>query len=354
MTNEERWDIFSAKSEYDLIEFDAWGRFTFKNANTEVVSRPLVSESMFQQGFRPRYPDGKLFAVNISHDIDYLFLPNFTLGKRCRASLKELSQFNWRHALRYWHLDDPINPYYNIDKILKTEGEYGVKSSFYFLSLQPEDEDYNFETQNVKELFRMIVKSGGEVGLHGGHKAFLDLNRMQLEKSSLERSTNFAVNGYRNHYLKFSVPTTWVILEEANFSYDSTFGFPDHPGFRNGMCYPFFPYDRDRNKFLQVLEIPLLIMDATFIFYLKWSPDQAIEYCKKIIDQVQSIQGIVTILWHNNYYTKPWDKVIKALLSHCAKKNAWFCTGQELNDWWRHNKFCDQYASFGLEVPQHG
>lgn len=349
MTKRELWDFFSSKSEYSSLKKDELGRFIFRNSSVEITSKPTVSDFLFQKGFQPFYPKGKSFAVSLSHDIDHLFFPNFLYGKRLRQSVKEAMKFNWNSSVRYLNPNDRINPYFNIEKILEIEEKLGINSTFYFLSLRPGDRDFNFKTEEISDLFGKIIKQGSEVGLHGGHDAFFDLERLNIEKNELEKSAKIKVKGYRNHYLKFNVPNTWSILERAEFNYDTTFGFPDHPGFRNGMCYPFFPYDLDQGKFLDILEIPLVMMDASFIYHLKWKPEEVVNLGKKLIDQIQSIQGVVTILWHNNYYIKPWDKVLAELIDYCKEKDPWFCTGQELNDWWRKNKFCEKYFLYGLE-----
>ena len=50
--------------------------------------------------------------------------------------------------------------------------------------------------------------------------------------------------GYRNHYLRFKLPETWKYLADAGFEYDTTLGYSNALGYRNGMCHPFRPYDR--------------------------------------------------------------------------------------------------------------
>jgi hypothetical protein len=45
--------------------------------------------------------------------------------------------------------------------------------------------------------------------------------------------------------------------------YDTTFGYNDLVGFRNGMCYPFRPYNLNTASEVNILEIPLALMDGT-------------------------------------------------------------------------------------------
>jgi len=85
----------------------------------------------------------------------------------------------------------------------------------------------------------------------------------------LEKVLGKKIVGYRNHYLKFKVPETWGLPKEAGFKYDTTLGYADCVGFRNGMCHPFKPFDLNINSYINILEIPLIIMDRTLFDYMK-------------------------------------------------------------------------------------
>jgi peptidoglycan/xylan/chitin deacetylase (PgdA/CDA1 family) len=337
-----KWEIFQGSKNEGVRAF-------FRDRNPSEVSDPVVSQHLFGNGFRPHYPGGHPFAVCVSHDVDTLFRPGQKTKDRIKGSIREILEGRFGRALRYANVSDPINPNYNIEKVLDLERKYDVRSSFYFLSLQPGEEDFNYRPDDIAEVFGQVSAAGCEIGLHGGHQAFGDPVKIKQEKTLLEEASGKRIAGYRNHFLKFRVPDTWKYLEASAFEYDTTFAFPDQPGFRNGMCYPFFPYLEQEKRYSTVLEIPLHVMDASFMYYMKCSGEEADRVAKSIIDKVRRVNGVFTLLWHNDYFFKPWKGVFESLLRYCKENGAWFATGEEMRDWWVGNRFCDQYSAYGLE-----
>lgn len=341
------WRIFSGAAELDIETSDPFGRMRFSDRVKQEVVNPVVSEFLFHNGFRPYYPLSRRFAVCISHDVDHLVQPGLPRYDRAKAAVKDLLTGQWKRTIRYLNPNDAINPSYNLEELMATENRLGVPSTFNFLSLSPGERDYNYALEEVRPLLKKITEHGFEIALHGGHDAYLNIGKLKQEKTALQREARVVVKGYRNHYLRFKAPDTWSNLEAAGFQYDSTYGFPDHPGFRNGMCYPFFPCYRN-DEFSKVLEIPLVVMDASFIYYLKYDARETFECIKKLVDKTSKINGVLTLLWHNNYLYKPWKQIFLSVVRYCKDSGAWFATGEQLNDWWRQNDFCSHYSKFGL------
>ena len=187
-----------------------------------------------------------------------------------------------------------------------------------------------------------IVDREWEVGLHGGYYACNDLEEIAREKGRLEQVLGRKVTGYRNHYLRFQVPDSWEILEKAGFRYDTTLGYPDMVGFRNGMCHPFWPYNLRTNMEVGILEIPMVIMDVT-LFNSTRSYSEAWQMAKALIDTVVSCHGVLTLNWHSNSFGCPfrgsWSRLYEKILQHCDSKNAWMTSGIEICKWWRYNDF---------------
>jgi hypothetical protein len=103
-------------------------------------------------------------------------------------------------------------------------------------------------------------------------------------------------------------------------------------GFRNGMCHPFRPFNLNTNKEIEILEIPLAIMDVTlFENYLKLDARRAWEITKLLIDNVRSCNGVLTVLWHNTLMLKDL-KFYEKILEYCNRNNALMTSGEEI---WR-------------------
>ena len=181
-----------------------------------------------------------------------------------------------------------------------------------------------------------IVDQGWEVGLHGGHEAFNNLDVLKREKDRLERALGKKVIGYRNHFLRFRVPDTWELLKEVGFRYDATYGHSYCVGFRNGMCHPFRPYNLKTNSEIDILEIPLVIMDITlYDAYMRLDSQTAWMLVKYLIDIVERYNGVLTVLWHNTFMTHDKLKMYTKILEYCSQKNAWMTSGEEICKFWK-------------------
>ena len=191
----------------------------------------------------------------------------------------------------------------------------------------------------LKNEIKNIIDNGWEVGLHGGHEAYNNLDVIKKEKERLGNSSGKEVLGYRNHYLKFEIPTTWKLLKEAGFKYDTTFGYADCVGFRNGMCHPFKPFDLNTNERIDLLEIPLVVMDGTLVNYMRLDWKSSWEITKLLIDTVEKYNGVITILWHNSYMVGEMLKFYEDILRYCHERNAWLTSGEEIWKWWSKNTF---------------
>lgn len=137
-------------------------------------------------------------------------------------------------------------------------------------------------------------------------------------------------------------------MAKAGFKYDSTLGYDDMIGFRNGMCHPFKPYNLDKNGVIDILELPLVIMDGALFSYAK-SLDEAFEYSRRLIDTVEKYNGVITILWHNGPFSWPirknWKLLYEKILKYCYDKNAWMTSGEEIYKWWTNECKVEFYPS---------
>jgi peptidoglycan/xylan/chitin deacetylase (PgdA/CDA1 family) len=309
---------------------DALGRIPFKAAGPGPIDRPLVSEHLHGVGFRPYYPGGATFALCASHDIDILMTPTFRekLGTIRQGGLA----FNLENLKGLFQRY--VDPRYSIDRVLELERALGVRSSFYFLSLEHGDEDFNYDVREVADQFKMVTDSGNEIGLHGGHGAYNDASVLAREKNRLMAITGTPPAGYRNHYLRFDLERTWSLLWEAGFIYDTTIAYSDQAGFRNGMCYPHRPMDPINGSFLPMIELPLTIMDVTVLSHMGLDRSQAMELCKRLVLSVKGCGGVITILWHNTYMHTSWGSFYRDLLSFCMEHGAWSATTGELVEHW--------------------
>jgi peptidoglycan/xylan/chitin deacetylase (PgdA/CDA1 family) len=204
------------------------------------------------------------------------------------------------------------------------EEKYGAKSTFFFKAYRPVEQEYKYNIGDIVEEVGAIIDRGWEVGLHGGHTAYLNPDEMREKREWLEKVTGKPVTGYRNHYLRFRVPETWEYLSQAGFRYDATLGYADCAGFRNGMCHPFRPFNLNTGREIDIVEISLVVMDGTLDqTYMRFDRKGTWEFVKMLIDRVAACHGVFTILWHNTYMEGENLGLYEKILRYCRKRRAW-------------------------------
>jgi peptidoglycan/xylan/chitin deacetylase (PgdA/CDA1 family) len=329
----EIWDLFTRKEEYNSIIRDKNDRFPYYASSNRNIFDPNVSKYLIEQGYHAGYSEEKPFAVCLTHDVDIVYtslLPKVGIALKY-LRLGGLSEFMYSvKQMRSKKL-----PLWNFDEIHSIEEKYDAKSSFFFMAENKGERDYFYQIEKFESVMGDIVDRGNEVGLHGGHTTYLNPEEMKLKKERLEKVLNKKIIGYRNHYLRFKTPETWEYLLDAGFVYDSTFGYADCVGFRNGICHPYKPFNLNTGKYIDILEIPLVVMDdSLFDKYMRLDFKIAWEITKRLIDIVAQYHGVITLLWHSeNLVLFDQRKFYEKILKYCAEKNAWITSGEEISEW---------------------
>ncbi|CAJ35714.1 polysaccharide deacetylase family protein [Methanocella arvoryzae] len=331
--NRELWDQFSFKGistlnqEYGHVRNVIGDRF---------LTRPYMSEYLRREGFSLEYPDGKGFAVCLTHDVDEIYPP---LRHTALSSASSLTRGDLEGMKKHllWRLKGKkYSPYINFREIMEIERRYGATSSFYFLATDKDVLRFRYDIEDLEGELGIVADGGCEVGLHGGYYAFDSPEKISEEKRRLEKVFNGKVTGYRNHYLRFRLPETWEYLRQAGFRYDTTIGNNRIAGFKNGLCHPYRPYDAIKNREIDIVELPLTLSDFTLMntrvpFSRKW------EIAKSLIDSAEKCGGVLTVLWHsdafNNSHLSGWVKFYEKILKYCQSRNAWMASGREISGW---------------------
>jgi hypothetical protein len=337
------FEIYSNAAEYANSLPDEFGRSRIYNTKNPDVFSPILSKKIFDGGFQPHYPENKNFAVCISHDIDHLYL-NQRVGRKLVNATKGI--IRGKYELSNYYVKSLVRPQiydqYNLDKLIALDGSYGIRSSYFFLALDQHEQDHNYRIEKIQGQIAMVIGKKCEVGLHGGHQAFNNLDKLVAEKNKLQNSLGIQIDGYRSHYLRFDLPATWNNLSQAGFLYDTTLGYADCVGFRNGMCYPHYPFDVNNNRFLNIIELPLIVMDATIFYYMRLNVDRALKACMDLIEKVKQCRGVFTLLWHNNFLEGDMGGFYRKLLGLLQQEDPWFATSRELVNWWKEEHLLQQ------------
>ncbi|MDQ4082184.1 MAG: hypothetical protein M3123_04760, partial [Actinomycetota bacterium] len=180
-----------------------------------------------------------------------------------------------------------------------------------------------------------LLAGGAEVGLHGSYTAADDVERLSREKRRLEELAG-PVRGHRYHYLRVDPQRNLVPLAGLGFAYDTSMGFPDAPGFRAGIAHPFRPWDRARDRPLDLVEIPLAVMDVTLgeERYLGLSAAVAERRVAALLDWAAEHGGGFSLLWHSEWFDPHsytgWDRLYLRIIEGIAARGGVCLTAGEL------------------------
>jgi peptidoglycan/xylan/chitin deacetylase (PgdA/CDA1 family) len=328
-----------------------------------LLYRPVVDEDYLANGGqKPVWPDGKSFAVCLTHDADGVSLCSLRQSLRSRKAqlLNAGSAFQKVKSLMGVGIDlasagihaqqkDPLHCY---ERWLKAEKECGANSTFFFwpgLSAVTKrhhtDCAYEltdpviFDNQRctVAEMIQEIDRQGWEIGLHPSWYSFDDADELKRQKETLEKALGHEVVSIRQHYLHYDIRVTPAVHAAAGFKYDSTLGFNDNVGFRFGTSYPYHLYDLKVEKELPIMEIPLIVQDGAMLKSAKGmrlDEEAAFQYVKQIAAEVEKVGGVLTLLWHPHYVNPHyWDLYLNTL-AYLKKKDAWFGTMRKVGDFY--------------------
>ena len=200
---------------------DRFNSFLCCLSSSKNVLEPAVSRYLVEHGLRLSYPGGKRFAVFLTHDIDKLYLSKSEMAKASYPAIKKLRVGELARAL-FSNKVKSLNALWSFSKTMDIEERYGARSTFFIRAPDRKNLDYCYDVEVLREDLRSIIDRGWEVGRHGGHEAYDNLDQMRFEKEKVQSVAAKRIIGYRNHCLKLDVPLSWRLLNLAGFSYDST------------------------------------------------------------------------------------------------------------------------------------
>ena len=230
----------------------------------------------------------------------------------------------------------------DFETILGIEARHGFRSTFFLLHDRywaRQGARYRFSDPEIREIAALIREAGCEIGLHGGYYRFNDPAAYRESRDAIRRAFSVEAVGIRNHLLRFSGPETWRAQQAAGFAYDATFGDQTIPGPRDGRDRPFWAVQPGPDSKGGLVELPLTVMDGTLFRHRRLRGRDALDAAWIAVVPVIGAGGLVTLLWHNNYFNEPeyadWQWVYERLLERLAEQRPWCATGAEIAAWWR-------------------
>ena len=309
---------------------DRHGRFSARSSALDPLDPPL-ERLRARLGVEPPRWGGARFAIALTHDVDVPWrwtrvgvrggaarVKDHALARRPRAALAEARAL----AAVPLHKARGTDPNWRFERITGLEAAHGVTSTFFVMAAHRHRADgpspAAYERLRAR-LVETIAAGGAELGLHGSYTAAEDEAALAEEKATLEALAG-PVEGQRFHYLRVDPHANLAVLDRAGFAYDSSLGFADAPGFRAGIAQPFRPWDHERGRPLDLVEIPLAAMDVTFgeTRYLGLSAAAAEPHLRRLVEWAAANGGGFAVLWHTDRFdrgtARGWERLYRRLI----------------------------------------
>lgn len=217
--------------------------------------------------------------------------------------------------------------FWTFSKIRSMEDMAGLRSILHFYGGpaglkrgRPErlllDPAYDILHPDLRDELHAFQDGGWTIGLHQSTAAWKAPDKMAEERDRVEKAAGNAVTRCRQHWLFFSWAETWRAQERAGLLLDSTLGFNDRPGFRNGAALRFPPWDFAEERPLGIEVVPMVFMDSQFYDYDPMSPDARTAAMAHWINEIRAVHGEATVNWHTHTIGESygWEDGYRSLL----------------------------------------
>lgn len=185
------------------------------------------------------------------------------------------------------------------------------------------DPGYDITKPKFSTPFRALAAQGFVIGVHPSFDVFDDPVRLRAQMDRIEQASGKPVTEIRQHWLRFTWAGTWRAQEAAGLSLDTTLGFNDRPGFRNGAALSMPAWIASEQRASETLTSqPLLLMDSHLFDYHLSDEDTRRATIDRWLDEVKAVKGIATIVWHQRVFHPKdygWGEDYEYLLSRLPR-----------------------------------
>jgi hypothetical protein len=308
----------------------------------------------------PPAPAGHGFAICLTHDIDFVGikrhgLDHSVLGFLYRSTVGSIRDLIRRRiavgrALRMWRAAaslpfvmvgwakdfwEPFEWYLRVEAnlpatyyVIPFKGRPGVRAAGNCSARRATA----YDVSDLGDSSSKLLSSGCELGVHG-IDSWHSVGSAVEERARVADTTGAPVTGIRMHWLLRDEHTPEV-LDRAGYDYDSTLGYNETVGFRNGTTQAFRPVGAKR-----LLELPMHIQDGALFFpdRLDSSETEAWARCAPIIEHAERSGGVVTLLWHDRSHgpERFWGEFYARLVGRLKASTGWFATAADVIAWFR-------------------
>lgn len=251
-------------------------------------------------------PDADHFVVS-SHDIDFYWV-------RPASAITRLAKNLGIAATLYrsrQHLRDTASMLGDVlggrragdylPALLHSAEKWNFRSTLFVVARHGHRRDPDYRIANLHERLNEARAVGFDVELHGSYSSIVETGSLAREAQELARVMGKPTLGSRQHWLRFdSHEKLYASVAGAELLYDSSLGFPETVGFRNGASFAFPPYDFENEAPFNFLEIPLVLMDGSLEAAARTSGEDPLAIADEVLNQSRRWGwGGIAALWHN-------------------------------------------------------
>ncbi len=213
------------------------------------------------------------------------------------------------------------DPFDTFDYQYILQKQYKLKPIYFilFAALGPWDKSISSSNNTFKALIKTLADRA-KIGIHLSYASNENPDLIGRESRDLEKVIKVEITRSRQHYLRLHLPDTYRNLLALDLVEDYTMGYAAEPGFRAGICTPFYFYDLDYETETKMQVFPFAVMDGTLRDYKDVGIEEAKAIIQSLIYEVKSVNGTFISLWHNESLSdqdrwKGWREVYTYLLS---------------------------------------
>ncbi len=325
--------VLSRYEEYGSTDYDVHGRFKPQNSvlyQNGLLQTPVVDlwVDFFKGILLKHYP------WIVFRDEKYAYLPTIDVDEafayKCKSFLltcgglvRSVFRNNWHdfnaRVKVLMRLDeDPFYTFPYINELLK---KHNVSFIYFYLMNNKNRLDSHILLDRPP--IRTMIQNNteyAETGLHPSYESWNNIELISRERKFLESISGIRITKSRQHFLRFRLPETYRCLINAGILEDYSMGYASAIGFRAGTCHPFYFFDLEKNETTSLKIFPVHAMDATYIHYLKFTTDEALNDLLQLKNTVKKYKGNFTVIWHNNTFEPTtnglkWREVFEKIIN---------------------------------------
>ncbi len=245
--------------------------------------------------------------VVCSHDIDFYYVNTRStvarLLKNLAISYRPYRSWSYFASNAMLMLDvvtgKKVGHY--LPSLLEASDVFEFQSTLFVVSRHGSRRDPNYRVKDLAAELENASRRGFAVAVHGSYSSVVEATTLVAEAAALQKVIGRKPRGNRLHWLRFDRhEKLFESVENAGLAFDSTLGFSEAAGFRNGACFAFPPYDFKSERPYNFLEIPLVLMDGNIEAAARASGERPQEIADEVLRESRKLGwGGIATLWHN-------------------------------------------------------